>query len=391
MHPSAERLWKSLPKIIQDSIATSIDRLQGKLPPQVPLPDMSKPIRLMIGPVNYAGQGYLWCRAAESTGVVSAKNFVHSDNNPLSYPADFTLSWRTAEHSRVWQQDMLDKLRDNYTHVLIEASMPLIGGLHSGNLGKQIELMKDAGLQVGFLAHGTEVRLPSTHSENDPYSYFRDKDWVDPEIFEPVIAENLRFIRKSGLPVFVSTAGLLLDLPNASFLGVIVNPEKWATSSIPLTRERIKVVHAPTNPTPKGTPYIAPVAKKLHAEGLIEYIELRGVPHNDMPAVFADADVVLDQFRAGDYGVAACETMASGRIVLAHVSEQVRGEVSRLAGLPLPIVETNVETVESVLRDIVARREHYQRIASTGPAFVKQLHSGGYSRDTLMKTFLDSE
>ena len=48
-------------------------------------------------------------------------------------------------------------------------------------------------------------------------------------------------------------------------------------------------------------------------------------------------------FRSGDYGVGACETMASGRIVLAHVSEQVRGVVEGEAGMPLPIPETTID------------------------------------------------
>lgn len=389
MHPIAERAWKLLPKFAQDAIASTVDHLQGVTPPPVPIPDMSKPIRLMVGPVNYAGQGYLWSRAVESTGLVSSNNYVHSGNNPLKYNADFTLSWRTAEHSRVWQREIINTLRNSYTHVLIEACMPILGGHYSGNMRRQIDMLLDAGLKVGFLAHGTEVRLPSRHASNDPYSYFRDDDWVDPKVFEPAIAKNIELMEATGLTAFVSTAGLLLDLPQAHFLGVIIDVNKWSNEGMPLTRERIKVVHAPTNPVPKGTPYIAPIAKKLHEEGLIEYVELRGVPNDDMPMVIADADVVLDQFRAGDYGVAACETMAAGRIVLAHVSEHVRSKVEGIAGMPLPIPETNVNTVESMLRDIVARREHYQQIAKQGTEFVRRLHNGDYSTATLMHHFLD--
>ena len=133
-----------------------------------------------------------------------------------------------------------------------------------------------------------------------------------------------------------------------------------------LTRDRIKVVHAPTNPNLKGTIDVAPIARRLHDEGVIEYVEITGIPNDRMPAVFADADVVLDQFRTGDYGVGACETMASGRIVLAHVTEQVRAEVARAARMPLPIPETTIDTVEEVLRDIAARREHYRALAADG-------------------------
>lgn len=390
MHPIAERVWHLLPKLVQDAVASSVDRLRGTIPAAPPLPDDQQPIRLFIGPVNYAGQGYRWARAAETSGAVSARNFVHEDNNTLRYPADYTVSWRTAEHSRRWQRAMLQTLAAHYTHVLIEACYPILGGVHSGDMRRQIALMRAAGLQVAFVGHGTDVRLPSRHAALEENSYFRDSDWVDPGLVEPVVANNLQLIADTGAPVFVSTAGLLLDLPEAHFLGVVIEPERWANTAPLLERKRIKVVHAPTNPIAKGTTYIAPVVQKLQAEGLIEYVELRGIPNHEMPAVFADADVILDQFRSGDYGVAACEVMASGRIVLAHVSEQVRAEVERHAGMPLPITETTVDTVEQTLRDIVAHRERYRDVARMGPEFVRRLHNGDFSREVLMQQFLDS-
>ena len=390
MHPAAERVWNLIPKPLKDTIASNVDRVQGVTPPPPPVPDMSKPVRLFVGPVNYAGQGYRWSRAAESYGTVSARNYVHEANNPLQYASDYTVAWRTAEHSRAWQRAMYEAIARDYTHVLIEACFPILGGLYSGDMYRQIELLQRAGIKVGFVGHGTDVRLPSRHAELEQWSYFRDDEWVAPELVEKVVAKNLKLIADTGLPTFVSTAGLLLDLPDAHLLNVIIEPEKWANDAPLLQRERIKVVHAPTNPIAKGTGYIRPIAQKLHDEGLIEYVELQGVPNDQMPAVFADADVVLDQFRAGDYGVAACETMAAGRIVLAHVSEQVRAEIEKRAGLPLPIPETNVENVEETLRDIVARRDHYREIAARGPEFARRLHNGDYSRDVLIQNFLEA-
>mgnify|MGYP003442257388 FL=1 len=217
---------------------------------------------------------------------------------------------------------------------------------------------------------------------------FHSDDWVAPELVETVVEKNLSLIADVALPTFVSTAGLMIDVPEAHFLGVIIEPEKRKNDEPLLVRDRVKVVHAPTNPLVKGTDVVAPIARRLHDEGVIEYVETDRIPHDEMPAVFADADVVLDQFRIGDYGAGACETMASGRIVLAHVSDQVRDEVASRAGIPLPIPETTLENVEEVLRDIAARRDHYREIAAQGPEFVRRLHNGDYSRDTLMRHFL---
>lgn len=388
MQPAVERAWRLVPKPLQDAIASGVDRARGVTPPPPPLPDTTKKHRMLVGPVNYAGQGFRWSRAVEESGEVSARNFVHTENNVLQYDADYLVTWRTAEHSRSWQKEMIDVIARDYTHVLIEACYPVLGGLFKGDMRRQVALMRDAGITVGIVGHGTDVRLPSTHMAHEPWSYFHNGVWVSPELVEPVVAANLELIADLDVPTFVSTAGLLIDLPKAHFLGVIVDPEKWANDEPLLVRDRIKVVHAPTNPNAKGTLQIAPIARRLHDEGLIEYVELTGIPNDEMPRVFADADVVLDQFRSGDYGVGACETMASGRIVLAHVSEQVRGVVEGEAGMRLPIPETTIDDVEDVLRDIVARRDHYRSIAAQGPEFVRRLHNGDFSRDVLMQYFL---
>jgi hypothetical protein len=391
MHPLAERAWHLIPKRIQDEIASGIDRLRGATVPAPPVPDVEKPLRLLIGPVNYAGQGYRWARAAETDGRVSARNYVHTGNNPFGYAADHMVSWRTAEHSREWQGAMLDVIRRDYTHVLIEACFPILGGMFRGDVRRQVALLRAAGVRVGVIGHGTDVRLPSTHVLNTPYSHFGEgaEEWAPVSQIEKNVAENLALIADLDVPVFVSTAGLLLDLPAAHFLGVVIDPERWQTSAKPLVRDRPRVVHAPTQTHVKGTHHVAPIARRLHDEGLIEYIELEGIAHDDMPRVFADADVILDQFRVGDYGVGACEGMASGRIVLTHVTDQVRSEVEHHARMPLPIPPVTIDTIEEVLRDIVARRDHYRALAATGPDFVHRLHDGAFSRDVLMREFLE--
>lgn len=391
MHPAVEATWKKLPKALQDAIASGVDRARGVVVPEPPVPDLTREFRVLIGPVNYAGQGYRWARAAETSGRVSARNYVHEANNPFGYGADHVLSWRTAEHSRAWQRAMLDDLRENYTHVLIEACYPILGGMFSGDVRRQVDLLREAGLTIGVVGHGTDVRLPSTHMADNPWSHFHNSEsYVSPDLIEAMVSDNLRLIDDLDAPTFVSTAGLLIDLPRADFLGVVIDPERWSTDEPLLETPKLRVVHAPTNPFTKGTYLIAPTIEKLVDEGVIEYTEIRNVSNEEMRRVFAGADVVLDQFRAGDYGVGACETMAAGRLVLTHITDQVRTEVERHAGMPLPIPEVTIDSLESVLRDIADRREHYRALAATGPEYVRRLHNGDFSRDVLMRRFFEA-
>ncbi|GAB6857054.1 glycosyltransferase [Microbacterium xylanilyticum] len=391
MHSAAEAAWKRLPKPAQDAIASGVDRLRGVRIPAPPVPDLSKPYRMLVGPVNYAGQGFRWSRAAETSGLVSARNYVHAANNPFAYGADHVVSWRTAEHSRAWQRAMLDDIRDNYTHVMIEACFPLLGGMFSGDVRRQVEVIRNAGVRVGIVGHGNDVRLPSTHVQGNPWSQFRDnEEWVAAHLVEDVVEKNLALIKDLDAPTFVSTAGLLVDLPRADFLGVVIEPERWASDAGLLQGKRLRVVHAPTNPAVKGTDLIAPAVSRLVNDGVIEFTEIRNVPNEEMRRVFAEADVILDQFRVGDYGVGACEGMAGGRLVLTYVTDQVRQEVESHAGMPLPIPDVTVDTLEDVLRDIASDRDRYRSLAATGPEFVRRLHDGAFSRDVLMRRFFEA-
>jgi hypothetical protein len=213
-------------------------------------------------------------------------------------------------------------------------------------------------------------------------------DWVHVATLEKAVERNLEILNEIDAPTFVSTPGLLLDVPHAHLLPVVIDPAAWKSASKPLRRKRLKVVHIPSNPLVKGTAEILTPLSRLDAEGLIEYEQVTGVSHDQMPAIFAESDIVLDQFRLGDYGVAACEAMASGRLVVSHVSEQARGHIASTTGLRLPIVEANIDNIEAVIRDVINRRGFYAAIASRGPSFVKHVHDGSFSRSTLEKNFL---
>jgi hypothetical protein len=159
--------------------------------------------------------------------------------------------------------------------------------------------------------------------------------------------------------VLVSTPDLLEHVPQATWLPVVVDVELWgrAVSDPPLKRERPVVVHAPSNAGLKGSDLIGETLRGLDADGLLEYRELRGV--------------------------AACEAMAAGRLVISHVSESTRAEVRDRTGLELPILETRAESLAATLRDVIADRGGSAALAARGPSFVAAVHDGEQSARVL--------
>jgi hypothetical protein len=123
--------------------------------------------------------------------------------------------------------------------------------------------------------------------------------------------------------------------------------------------------------------------------GDVEYSLVSGVSSERMPGVIADADIVLDQFRLGSYGVAACEAMAAGRLVVGHVRPAVRVRIQAETGLPLPIVEATPDTLHDVIRDLLRDRDHARELAAAGPPFVAAVHSGARSAAVLIDGWID--
>lgn len=387
MHPIFGRTWRATPRIVQDSAAMAMDRLSGLGSPEPPMPRDTR-YRVFFGPVNYAGQAAAWSQALERNPDISARTMVTAENNPFGYPVDHSPRWRTWEHDRTWHRAMLDTLSRHYTHVVFEAVMPVLGGRHGGDVLRQIAELRKRGLEVAILGHGTDVRLPSRHRALEPWSHYRDDEWTPFDAVEEVTRKNLAVVTAAQAPTFVSTPGLLLDIPSAHLVPIVIDVDRWTSDTEPLERAIPRVMHSPSNPVTKGTDLILPAVQRLVDEGLIEYVRIQGVPNDRMPAFFAEGDILLDQFRAGDYGVAATDAMASGRLVVSHVSDQVRETVRDLSGLDLPIVEANPDTLEQVLRDVLARRDHYRRVAAEGPGFVRAVHDGTLSRTVFERHLL---
>lgn len=69
----------------------------------------------------------------------------------------------------------------------------------------------------------------------------------------------------------------------------------------------------------------------------------------------------MDQLRTGNYGTAACEGLAAGRLTVAHISEHVRERTRRLTGEDLPVVDATPETLGDLIADIARRPGAYLR------------------------------
>jgi hypothetical protein len=136
--------------------------------------------------------------------------------------------------------------------------------------------------------------------------------------------------------------------------------------------QRPLVVHAPTAPVCKGTPYVLAAVERLHAEGLqFDFTLIDNMPHDEAQALVALADVVIDQVILGDFGVLALEAMAYGKPVVAWV----KPSMASLYPPDLPVVSADPEGVAGALRTLLTDGSLRARLGREGRAYVEREHT----------------
>lgn len=356
------------------------------VPPPPSAPDSD--VRLFIAPVNFAGQGNAWARSVERLAGVGASSMHYTVPGDFGFPGDNIVPVEVFHHSRKWQRAQFERIATSFTHVLFEAVRPIFGTLFNGDPVAEAQALQSRGVGVGMVSHGSDLRLPSRHREIDRWSHFNDPGWELIPTLERQALANREILRKVNAPVFIATSDLALDWPEAKLLPIVVDPEKWRGGPAPLIREVPIVVHAPSKANVKGSALVDPIMEELAAEGRIEYLRIQGVPATEMPEIVRNADVVLEQFRVGNYATAAIEAMAAGRIVVGHLHDQVRAHVRDNTHREVPVVEATPDTLRNVVENILLQRDHYRAVAAEGAVFAAAVHDGRMSAQVLAEGFL---
>ncbi len=364
------------------------------VPLPVPVPDARK--RILIAPLNFAGQGHAWARAISSrVPDAAAVNLTIEYPGDLGFPTDRAVPFRVNRYSRSWQNQESEHVADSFSHVLVEAEAAIFGSRFRNRPDREREFFELHGLSTAYICHGSDIRSPRRHAQSSPFSPFAD-DGVYVDRIQRRVDRNLAFLERSGAPVFLSTPDLIDDYPRGVWVPVVVDVERWSPGAGGLVSSRSgahppRVLHTPSRLAIKGSHLIRDRVGELAENGVISYSEISGVPSSQIRAEVHAADIVLDQFRLGSYGVAACEAMAAGRVVVGHVSEKVRSFILAETGLELPIAEATPATIGTVLADLAADPERIAEVGAAGQRFVRLVHDGRMSASVLDRHWLWKE
>jgi len=129
----------------------------------------------------------------------------------------------------------------------------------------------------------------------------------------------------------------------------------------------------------KSSHVYLPLIERLRKEGMqLELIEPTDVPNIEVRFLQVQADIFLDMLTFGWFGANAREAMMLGKPVICYIRpewlESVREEIPEYAET-LPVVSATPETIEAVLRDLLANPLKRQEIGRKSRDFAMKWHS----------------
>ncbi|MGD8395419.1 MAG: hypothetical protein PVF43_08095 [Candidatus Eiseniibacteriota bacterium] len=322
---------------------------------------MTATLRVLHAAAEIAGQPALLCRGLRARGI-DARSLAFG-TTWQRYPSDVRI-----DGGGVF--GLLRRIR-----ALVEHGRGVdILHLHFGTsfLPRLVDLgwFRRRGTHVVFHHHGCDVRPRATMLANHAVSACSEC----PVYCSPVRQQRVRrAAARHGALEIVSTPDLLEVVPGAVHLPVAIDVPAWEA----LRRQAAAtdgtewvVLHAPSEPSIKGTRHVVAAVEALAREHPDVRLELvQGLPAAEARRRFGVATVVVDQLHMGWHGLFAVEAMALGKPVLCYIRPDLRDHRPGL-----PVVPTTRETLLDDLRALHDDAPRAERLGTAGIAYAEREH-----------------
>ncbi|MCL2437650.1 MAG: glycosyltransferase [Coriobacteriia bacterium] len=188
---------------------------------------------------------------------------------------------------------------------------------------------------------------------------------------------------------YVTTPDLLSAVPYAKLLPQSVWGMEEVNPIYPFidSGKLIRIMHAPSKRSSKGSSTIINECEQLIAEGYpIEFILIENLSHDEALQQLATADIVIDNIITGWYGVLAVEAASRGKVVVTSIEESF---VQR-SGLPAPpFIGATPETFKEVLEATIENQGIYRELGCTNRRFALERHSATTHAGQLLRDYAE--
>lgn len=237
--------------------------------------------------------------------------------------------------------------------------------------------------KVAVMFNGCDVRMRTKHKQ------YQHSPCINPlcqnrmcknNASDEVKAYRVKKWDKYADAMFAATPDLLEYLPERAIYlpNTTTNWDGLKPAPI-LKRERIRIIHAPTNQIVKGSQVIDYAIRRLKKEfpDRIEYVCLEGMSNANARLIYQTADLIIDQIKMGIYSVVALEAMKMGKPVIAYLDPVHYKKINpdMVNEMNDTIINASPETIYDTLKEIMVNPDCLRPQVEKGLSFVEKWHA----------------
>ncbi|MCG2825017.1 MAG: glycosyltransferase family 4 protein [Thermoplasmatales archaeon] len=289
------------------------------------------------------------------------------DKHPFSYPADIKFNFKGNKYTKVLQRfSHLPKLIHNFDifHFVFEDS------LLPYPYNFDVPILKLLRKKIVMQFVGSDIRPIGVHEMHDEESII-----------------NKRISKKKRRAMFWERyADAIISHPEYSQLltkKYYVVPlgydlEYWKpfkSQRIKKNKDRILVVHAPSNREIKGTKYVISAIDSLIKEGFnIDFKLIENMPNSDVREWLNASDIVVDQLLVGWHGALAVEAMALAKPVLCYMDKRWKEHPDCIYARDIPLMNTTPANIYDNLKLLLENPDLRNELGKRGREYVERVH-----------------
>lgn len=323
-------------------------------------------IKILHGMSDIAGQGSYSVTGLRSIGenatiAVWAKN-------PFGYPVDIDLH--------------IDRVKIHHVLYALCASFKMFGFACKASIKYNVfhfhfnHSLVPFGLDLPFLKILKKKIIMEFHGADIRYAYLREEPKYMPYEELPnfrgrekrSIARTLKYADE----IITHDEELKRHIPHEKLFIVPLrmNVNRFEPVFPVEEKEKICIVHAPSDYISKGSKYVITAIEKLKDKYDIDFILVEKKTQQEAFEIYKKADIIVDQLFAQTYGVFAIEAMSMGKPVVGWITDEIRATFPKT----MPIVSATIENIADVLEYLIKDGKKRRELGIAGRKYVEEYH-----------------
>lgn len=322
--------------------------------------------RVFIGVSNVAGVSSRLKKGFDEIGVES--NFYSFDKHVFGYETDILIEYSDIRVVRIFQKLMLlTRLIIKYKYFIYVHTQSILPNFYD------VKLFKIFGKKTMMVFTGCDVRIPKAVEK------FKWNTCVDCTIeYQDFV--GCQIPQKLALTKQIENLFDLFSCPMEAG-GNLTKPFYPGYFPVDLTRfpkekfqnyvlhNPIRILHAPTNETYKGSKHIYSAIDKLKEKypDKFTFKVIKNLNINDFYTEIENSDIIIDQMLLGSYGFVSIEAMAMYKPVITYMRDDIWDIVKTYC----PIINANANNLFEVLEKLILNPNQLKEISVKSREYVE--------------------